>query len=269
MEPKIRPKEENKGVSNSKIYIPKGLNFKKAYSNNMKALILIMIVLFIPFAESLELGSQEFPEVNLDDEVVTRAEQELIESELSTKVTLPGEILYPFKIFKERLSLLLTFNKAEKAKLHIEFAAERLRETYIIAKKNDNARVEESIELFKEELVEYEKLKEEGAAVPEKEKKVGIYLKTVEEAIGNRKEKEESMDKDNAGAKTDTPVKKEDLAGDSAILGRKNNKKENSNNGLKPEDKDEKESDDNQDLGDAEDTKNRLGKTVELPDLLR
>ncbi|MBI2233278.1 MAG: hypothetical protein HYU56_05125 [Candidatus Aenigmarchaeota archaeon] len=122
------------------------------------SIILIQAVLIAAFVSPAhaQLAAQTFPDVNFKDNVVTKAELDLVETEFSRPGLLPDQPLYFLKRFAERIRLFFTFDAAEKAKLHLDFAKVRLAEAKGLVEKNKTEEADQALGEYNKELTEFE-----------------------------------------------------------------------------------------------------------------
>lgn len=82
---------------------------------------------------------------------------------LAARQALPGESLYPVKLAQERLRLALTFTEAGDARLHAEFAQERLLEVQQLVIERRYDLVDEALARYEQEIAQALFLTEEVA----------------------------------------------------------------------------------------------------------
>ncbi|MBI2140177.1 hypothetical protein HYU14_04580 [Candidatus Woesearchaeota archaeon] len=147
------------------------------------ALCLLVAVVLFQIAFAFDLGAQSIPSINLDDDVITSAEQELLISELSKVTSLPGEVLYPVKKFKESMQSFFVKDARVEASLHLTFAKERLREAFQLQQKSRAKESEKILVEFKEEIDRYNQLSQENSSETLRQKGKPLqYYKALQEA---------------------------------------------------------------------------------------
>ncbi|MCG6179163.1 DUF5667 domain-containing protein, partial [Anoxybacillus sp. LAT_35] len=124
------------------------------------------------------------------------------ESEKPTIV--PGEFLYFFKTFVERIQLALTFDEVEKAKLLTDLAKERILEAKVLLENGNEQLAKETLEKAfeqqelaievgkstEDQAVENEEMEEKVDGMDEKVTKNILVLQQLVEKIKNEKAKE-------------------------------------------------------------------------------
>ncbi len=112
------------------------------------AMMAIMITLSPAYAQ---LGSQAFPTASHSN-VATEANIELAQTVFSDPGILPDHPLYFMKRIGEKMRLFFTFNQAEKAKLHLDFAKTRLAEAKTLVNENKTEKAKQAIDDFDKEI---------------------------------------------------------------------------------------------------------------------
>ena len=138
--------------------------------------MLVFLIVVLPISTAIELGAQSFPTIDFSDTEFSEVELEIIDETLTNVTILPDSGLYPFKRLRERAQLFFTLNKTKQAQLHMDFAKERLKESYSMLKKDNKEKATDLIGSFTEEVHRYETLTSEGAEnLPQKEHEITSY----------------------------------------------------------------------------------------------
>lgn len=117
---------------------------------------MVMVVILSSVSPVYALGSQSFPVINYNDDVLTDAEIEAAETTFSDAGILPDNPFYFLKRFAEGIRLFFTFDGESKAKLHLDFAKTRLAEAKKLADGKKTESVNNSLAEFNKELNEFE-----------------------------------------------------------------------------------------------------------------
>ncbi|MBI2574934.1 hypothetical protein HYV82_03545 [Candidatus Woesearchaeota archaeon] len=133
------------------------------------AVMAVMIAVLASFA-SAQLGEQSFAKLNFTDSTLTDAEIDSAETAFSDPGLLPGHPLYFLKAAKEKVQLLVEFDREKKASLHLRMAGKRLAEARALADRNMTGKAKESVMRFESEV----ELSDEGnGSVRERQEMLG------------------------------------------------------------------------------------------------
>jgi hypothetical protein len=119
-------------------------------------IITIFAIAILAAPAFAQLGSQSIPELNLDDTNITDAEISMVTNDFSSAGILPDHMFYFIKKITEGMTLFFS-SPADKAKLHMAFASERLAEAGEMISLNKSSLAMSSLNQYSSELDDFEK----------------------------------------------------------------------------------------------------------------
>lgn len=131
--------------------------------------VMLLLIIVVVAQEDLPLAQQEenltSEELNETEEVAVEDQEVTIEEPETEAGTTPDSLLYGLDKAFEKISLVLTFDKAKKAEKRLKIASERIAELRVMIKKGKLEFTEKLAKEHDEEMEEVEKDIEEAKAL--------------------------------------------------------------------------------------------------------